>query len=142
MLRATLLAAILAAGLTQAASAATVDYHATLNGTTEVPPHNVPGTGTVQASLDTTSKVLTYTLTFQGLTGPATMAHLHGPAKDGVNAGVLVVFFKGDQASPLHGTATLTDDQMKDLQDGLMYANVHTAANPGGEIRGQMMPGK
>ena len=42
-------------------------------------------------------------------------------------------------ASPVSSTATLTDDQIKDLQAGKWYANVHTAANPGGEIRGQVM---
>jgi hypothetical protein len=141
MFRTALLSAVFAAGLSLGASAATVDYHATLNAASEVPPHAVPGTGKLDATLDTSTKVLTYTLTYQGLTGAATMAHFHGPAKVGANAGVLVPI-KGDLTSPIHGTATLTDDQVKELQDGLLYTNVHTAANPGGEIRGQVMPGK
>jgi hypothetical protein len=138
MLRAMLLTAVLAIGLTQAAAAATLHFHATLNGATEVPPHAVPGTGELLATLDTKTKVLTYTLTFQGLTGPATMAHFHGPAKPGANAGV-VVPFTGPITSPFSGTATLTDAQIKQLTGGLWYANVHTAANPGGEIRGQVL---
>ena len=142
MFRTMLLSAVLAAGLATVASAATVDYHATMTAASEVPPHTVPGTGQVAATLDTTTKVLTYTMTFKDLTGPPTMAHFHGPAKAGVNAGVVVPMFKGDTPSPVKGTATLTDAQMADLQGGMWYANVHTAANPGGEIRGQMTPGK
>ncbi len=138
MLRAMLLAAALAFGLTQAASAATLHFHATLNGASEVPPHSVPGTGELLATLDTATKTLTYTLTFQNLTGPATMAHFHGPAKVGANAGV-VVPFPGPLNPPIHGTVTLTADQIKQLTAGLWYTNVHTAANPGGEIRGQVL---
>jgi hypothetical protein len=138
MLRAMLLTAVLAVGLTQAASAATLHFHATLNGATEVPPHSVPGTGELLATLDTKTKALTYTLTFVGLTGPATMAHFHGPAKPGANAGV-VVPFPTPVTSPASATVTLTDAQIKQLTSGLWYANVHTAANPGGEIRGQVL---
>ena len=69
------------------------------------------------------------------------MAHFHGPADKGVNAGV-VVPFAPPITSPYHGTATLTDAQIQDLEAGKWYVNVHTAANPGGEIRGQVMHGK
>jgi hypothetical protein len=44
--------------------------------------------------------------------------------------------------SPVHGTATLTDAQIKDLEAGKWYVNVHTAANKGGEIRGQVTAAK
>jgi hypothetical protein len=138
MLRATLLAGFLAFGLTQAAHAATQHFAATLNGASEVPPHNVPGTGSLLATYDTTTKMLTYTLTYEGLTGPATAAHFHGPAKVGANAGVMVPM-KDVTVQPIHGTATLTEPQAKALESGMMYVNVHTAANPGGEIRGQVM---
>jgi hypothetical protein len=138
MRRAMLLAVLLAIGVSQAATAATLHFLATLNGATEVPPHAVPGTGELLATLDTKTKALTYTLTFQNLTGPATMAHFHGPAKPGANAGV-VVPITGTLTSPVHGTATLTNAQVKQLTGGLWYTNVHTAANPGGEIRGQVL---
>jgi CHRD domain len=71
------------------------------------------------------------------LTGPATAAHFHGPAAVGANAGVVVPF--NPVTSPITGKATLTDAQIADLETGKWYANVHTAANPGGEIRGQMV---
>ncbi len=120
------------------ALAADMEFSAAMSGATEVPPKTTPGMGDVLASLDTKTKVLTYTVTFENLTGPATMAHFHGPAAPGANAGVAVPL--GTQpTSPIHGTATLTDAQMKDLLAGKWYANVHTAANPGGEIRGQMV---
>jgi hypothetical protein len=138
MLRSALLAAVFAAGFITAASAATLQFHATMNGKSEVPPNTTAGTGDALASLDTTSKVLTYTVTFDNLTGPAAAAHFHGPAAAGANAGVAVAIGGKGPTSPVHGTATLTDAQIKDLEAGMWYVNVHTAANPGGEIRGQV----
>ena len=124
-----------------AAHAEMLTFHANMAGGQEVPPHDVKGTGTVEATLDTATKKLDYTATWQGLTGPATMGHFHGPAAPGANAGV-VVPWGNNITSPFKGSATLTDAQMADLEAGKWYANVHTAANPGGEIRGQMMKGK
>ena len=138
MMRSALLAAVFAAGFITAASAATLQFHATMNGASESPPKQTAGTGDALASLDTTSKVLTYTVTFEGLSGPATAAHFHGPAAAGANAGVAVPIGGKGPTSPVHGTATLTDAQIKDLEAGMWYVNVHTAANPGGEIRGQV----
>ena len=116
-------------------------YTARLDGATEVPPHNVPGQGTFVANYNPASHMLSYSLSYGGLTGPATAAHLHGPAAAGQNAPV-VVPLANPIMSPMTGTATLTDPQAAMLQAGMMYANVHTAANPGGEIRGQVMPSK
>jgi hypothetical protein len=76
-------------------------------------------------------------MTYADLSGPATAAHFHGPAAAGANAGVAVPI-GNNPASPTTGSVTLTDDQIKDLEAGNWYANVHTAANKGGEIRGQM----
>ena len=118
------------------AMAATVTCTGTMNGATEVPPKTTDGKGTANATLDTSSKMLTYDVEYTGLTGPATVAHFHGPAAPGANAPVVKPF--ASAASPIKGEMTLTDGQMADLQAGKWYANVHTAANPGGEIRGQM----
>jgi hypothetical protein len=133
------LAGAFAGLLSFAAQAETVMFHATLNAATEVPPKTSEGTGTLDATLDTSSKTLTWTLTYSGLTGPATMAHFHGPAAPGANAGVAVPI--KDTASGAKSSATLTDAQMADLEAGKWYANVHTTANPGGEIRGQVEKG-
>jgi Cu/Zn superoxide dismutase len=94
------------------------------------------GKGTGTFTLDPATKVLTYTVQYEGLTGPAAAAHIHGPAEPGASAGVAVPF--PSAASPITGTATLTDAQVADLQAGKYYVNIHTAANRGGEIRGQI----
>jgi hypothetical protein len=141
MLRTSLLATVFAVGLLSAASAATVNFTATMNAASEVPPKTSAGTGDVLATLNTATKDLTYTVTFQNLTGPATAAHFHGPAAPGANAGV-VVPLGNNPTSPIHGNKTLTDAQIADLMAGKWYVNVHTAANPGGEIRGQVTKAK
>jgi len=124
-------------GLTASAAAEQVTYQARLNAAAEVPPNDSKGTGQAVATLDTATRQLVYTVTFQGLTGPATMAHFHGPAAAGVNAGIVVKL--GDHpTSPIKGSAQLTEAQAADLEAGKWYANVHTAAHPSGEIRGQL----
>ena len=125
-----------------AARAATVHLKATLKASSEVPPKSSSGTGTLTATLETTTNELTYHVTFDGLTGPAAAAHFHGPAAPGANAGPQVAVKTTPIVSPIDGTATLTADQAKDLLAGKWYFNIHTAANPGGEIRGQVMKGK
>jgi hypothetical protein len=138
MFRTSLLAAVFAVGFLSAASAATLNFKATMTGKDEVPPTTSTGSGDVMATLNTATKQLNYTMTYMGLTGPATAAHFHGPAAPGQNAGV-VIPIGTNPPSPSSGTVTLTDDQMKDLEAGKWYANVHTAANKGGEIRGQVL---
>jgi hypothetical protein len=120
-----------------AAQAETLSFHATLNGASEVPPNTTTGTGMAMATLDTNTKVLKYTVTYQGLTGPATAAHFHGPAGPGANAPPSVMLMNV-QTSPITAQATLTDAQIADLRAGKWYVNVHTMAHPGGEIRGQV----
>jgi hypothetical protein len=121
--------------------AAPINFKATMNGATEVPPNQTTGTGTVTATFDPATKELTWSGSFSGLTGPCTAAHFHGPAEPGKNAGVAIWLSEKGKTldSPFKGSATLTDAQASDLQAGLMYANVHTATNPGGELRGQLV---
>jgi CHRD domain len=119
------------------AQAEMITLRADLKGTNEVPPNASPATGKAEAKLDTETRVLTWTVTYADLTGPAVGAHFHGPSESGKNAGI-VLPFKTAQ-SPIEGTATITETQAADLLAGKWYANIHTAANPGGELRGQMM---
>jgi CHRD domain len=120
------------------ANAETVKFKATMDASQEVPPNDSKGKGTADLTYDTTSKELTWRITFDGLTGPATAAHFHGPAEPGKNADVAVPIGKGTVTSPITGKATLTDAQAADLMAGRWYVNLHTAANKGGEIRGQV----
>lgn len=112
-------------------------YKATLTGAAETPPTTSTGSGTLTATFDTASKKLEWTADYSGLTGPAIAAHFHGPAPVG-KAAPIEVPLQAPLDSPMKGSATLTDAQAKDLMDGMMYFNIHTAANKPGEIRGQM----
>jgi hypothetical protein len=122
------------------ASAAVTKYKASLNGPSESPPTTSKGTGSIEADYDSATKTLTWSGTYSGLTGPETAAHFHGPAAMGANAGVMVPVEA--KSSPFKGSAVLTDEQAKAFADGMIYFNVHTAENKGGEIRGQLAPAK
>jgi hypothetical protein len=143
------LAAAGAAGAVLASSAqpgyaAGTAYKATLSGTTEVPPTTSAGKGAATVTYDAATKQVTWEGDFSGLSGPATAAHIHGPAEPGKNAGVIVPLSQKDVpfTSPFKGSATLPDDKAAALaaalSSGQAYVNVHTAANPGGELRGQL----
>jgi len=116
------------------AMAATETFHATLTGAQEVPPVTSSATGSATVTVDTAAKTVTYTVTYSGLAPIA--AHIHGPAAAGKNAGVIIPFKPGP--SPFTGTATATDAQIKMIEDGDAYVNLHTADHKGGEIRGQL----
>lgn len=99
-------------------------------------------TGAATGTLDTATGAMIWQVTWSGLSGPATMMHFHGPAPMGKNAGVLVNIGNiAGLTSPSKGSATITPDQVKQVLDGTWYVNIHTAANPAGEIRGQVMTG-
>jgi hypothetical protein len=102
-----------------------------------VPTNSSTATGSLDGTYDKVTRELRWKLNYSGLTGPATAAHIHGPAMPGQNAGVVIPF--PTPATGAEGSATLTEPQAADLLDGKWYVNVHTAANPGGEIRGQLM---
>ena len=138
MLNRTMLAPLaLGAAIVFAGPAFADKMKATLDGKSEVPAVTSAGKGTADLDYDAASKKLSWKLTYSGLSGPATAAHFHGPAEAGKNAGVAVAI-PNATSSPVEGSATLTDAQAADLAAGKYYINVHTAANPAGEIRGQV----
>jgi len=128
----------------QPAAAAGMAYKASLDGKSEVPPTTSAGTGSATVSYDAATKTVTWEGQFSGLSGPATAAHIHGPAEAGKNAGVIVPLSQQGTpfTSPFKGSAKLADDKAAALAaalgSGQAYVNIHTAANPGGEIRGQL----
>jgi len=125
---------------TAPALAEVINFTAELSGDQEVPPADTTGSGMLEATYDTETMEFTWTVNYEGLTGDAVAAHFHGPAAAGENAGP-VVPIEGDLASPIEGSAMLTEEQATQLQDGMWYFNIHTAQYPDGEIRGQVMQG-
>jgi CHRD domain len=126
------------------AVAAPMSITVPLTGAQQVPPVQTAGTGSASLTYDPTSRVLTWTVTYSGLSGPATMAHFHGPAAAGKNGPVVIWISEHGAAptSPIKGQATLTPDQATQFTAGEWYVNVHTKDHPGGEIRGQVTPPK
>jgi hypothetical protein len=112
-------------------------FEADLSGAQEVPPTPSHGTGQAEVQFNTHTNVITWKVTYAGLSGPAVAGHIHGPAEAGRNAGV-VVPFTNIAAQPVMGQATLNVAQVADLVAGRWYVNIHTPAHPGGEIRGQL----
>jgi hypothetical protein len=116
-----------------------VNFKASLSGKNEIPANTTAGTGEVTATYDTDSKKLTWKGSYSGLTGPATAAHFHGANPPSPPAGNAKVEIPATAtSSPFSGSATLTDAQAAELTAGKWYFNIHTAANKGGEIRGQL----
>jgi len=116
-----------------------------LGGAQEVPPVETPATGTADIAYDPATRVVTWVISYSGLSGPATMAHFHnGPPSQGGKTPVMVWLAKQGSPveNPIKGEATLTPEQAQQFAAGDWYINVHTQANPGGEIRGQVVPPK
>ena len=130
--------------LTGWAQAAPVSFTVDLTGAAQVPPVQTSGSGKADLTYDASTKTVTWSITFQGLSGEATMAHFHGPAAAGANGPVTVwLSKKGEQmSSPIKGEATLTPAQASEFSAGQWYINVHTKDHPAGEIRGQVTPPK
>ena len=135
-MRFTLVAAGLSA-LAVSACSAPMTFQGPMNAAYEVPQTNSRGVGTIVATVYPSTRAMTYTANYKDLTGPATAAHFHGPAAPGANAAVVIPSVV--TPATIKGGATLTEAQFADLQAGKYYYNIHTAANPGGEIRGQLM---
>jgi hypothetical protein len=115
---------------------ATLYFKAHLASAGDVPATASAGQGDLTAQVDTDTKVFRYKAIYSGLTGEATGARFHGPARPGEDAPPVVMV--SDPSSPISGEAILTGAQISDLGKGLWYFTIHTAANTGGEIRGQL----
>ena len=128
---------LIAAGTSHAAL---IEWTASLDQAQEVGfPVPVPGaTGSAFGTLDTGSGLLNWNISWSGLSGPALAMHFH-MAPPGANGGVQVnIGAISGLTSPSIGAAVVTAANMADLLAGNWYINIHTALNPGGEIRGQV----
>ncbi len=127
-------------------------FGATLKGANETPPVDAKGTGTATFTVSGTS--VDYKITASGLSGDATAAHIHlgptttagpvvvpFPAKaitNGANGSVTISgSFSSADIKPNPGIKSL-DDLLGQMRAGGTYVNIHTAAHPAGEIRGQI----
>jgi hypothetical protein len=124
--------------LVAAAMASTYRVKATLTPGADVPKPKGAGLakGSFVGSYKQGGAVLKATLTFSGLTGQAMQAHIH-TGKRGV-AGNVIVPLCGPCTSGKTGTYKISKSVVEALESGNTYVNVHTAKNPGGEIRGQI----
>ena len=104
------------------------------------PANTSPGTGTLTGTYNKSTNKLVFNINWTGLTGTAASLHFHGPALAGVNAGIAVPLTITNSAATggASGEVTITEPQEADLLAGKWYWNVHTAAFPGGEVRGQV----
>ena len=116
--------------------AAAADVKVTLAGDQEVPPVKSDGTGTGTITIGT-DKTVSGSVKSTGIAGTA--AHIHEAAA-GANGPVIIPLTKDGDTYAVPAGAKLTDAQFASFQAGKLYVNVHTAANPGGEIRGQLKP--
>ena len=107
-----------------------------LSGAEEVPPLNVPGSGSGSFRVAEDGTV-SGSVTTKDVAG--TMAHIHRGAK-GTNGPVIVPLDKNGDTYSVPAGRKLTPQQIEDLKAGRLYVNVHTARNKGGEVRGQLQP--
>lgn len=123
-----------------------------LTGAQEVPATPTTALGSMDVFYSKETRVLNYTVQWSGLTGAVTAMHVHGLAPKGFSAGVVqnIITSSSGLATPnatLYGTTGKFSGSMfvdgvaireEDLINGMYYINIHTAAYPGGEIRGQI----
>ena len=108
----------------------------TLSGAEEVPPVSTAARGSGSFTIGDDGAV-SGSVTTSGVQG--TMAHIHMAAK-GQNGGVIVPLTKSGDTYTAPAGAKLNDAQMAAFKAGNLYVNVHSAANKGGEVRGQLNP--
>ncbi|MDP3581044.1 MAG: CHRD domain-containing protein [Ignavibacteria bacterium] len=118
-------------------------FTAKMDGSQEVPAVTTTATGTGSFVLSANGTQLTYNITVNGLSGAITGSHFHNAAA-GTGGGVVKAFtFTGNTASGVWTSSDanqpLTDLLLSELLKGKLYVNVHTSANAGGEIRGQVL---
>jgi hypothetical protein len=121
---------------------ATVLRTGTLSGDEEVPPNDSGGTGRAQVVIMPNMTQAFVSVNWTGLTGPATIGHIHGPAPKGMNASVMLDLMPATTASGsvVHKLWQMTAEQSAALLGNMTYANIHSGMYMAGEIRAQLLP--
>lgn len=122
-----------AGGLTQ------INFDLTLTGMQTAPPTSSTGSARVTVTLNKTTGNIVVTGMFDGLSAPATVAHVHGPAAVGAIGPVLFsLTVPPDMAGTVSGGASMNPAQMNDMLTGMTYVDIHSMYFPDGEIRAQV----
>lgn len=170
LLAATALAAISTVATVQMASAAPLTFDAVLAGSNEFPANASPGTGLAIVTIDPVANTLAVNVTFSGLLGPTIASHIHcclaSPLLTGVSVGVATTTptFPGFPLGVTSGSyidafdMTLASSYnpafvaaeggvpaaeaalFAGIESDETYLNIHTTVDPGGEIRGILVP--
>ena len=112
------------------------NFSGALSGANETPANASTATGTANFSFNSSTKVLSGTVTYSGMTAVA--AHIH-TGEVGVPGDVVFALGESPLSSPINFTSPPLDAaQEADLMNNLYYVNIHSAAFPGGEIRAQL----
>lgn len=99
---------------------------------------SINGSGEVSAVLD--GNQLEVTGSFEGVSSPATAAHIHQGAPGQAGPVVFELSVENAAAGSVEGTVELSDEQIELLRDANLYVQIHTDQNPGGELRGWLWP--
>jgi hypothetical protein len=110
------------------------------SGSQEVPAVTTSATGTLTGTYNASNNRLDYTINWTGLSGVVSVAHFHGPAMAGASAGPIhdINITTNGVSGSTSGSVTVADSTESHLLNGRVYYNLHTIANPAGEIRGQV----
>ncbi|MEW5990363.1 MAG: CHRD domain-containing protein [Chloroflexota bacterium] len=130
-----------------AADPPTPAFGGPVDGAQEVPPVVTAASGEATVVISADDSTIWYVVEYSGLSGALAAAHIHTGAA-GANGGVILPL--AASASPMVGTLTAADftasgsittfaEAVAAIKAGTTYVNLHTAANPGGEIRGQVL---
>lgn len=110
------------------------------SGSQENPPATTNGSASLSGTYYAADNKMNYTINWTGLSGPASVVQIYGPAAAGSNADAimaLAITTNGINGSS-SGSVILSDAAETYLLSGNVYYNILTSANPSGELRGQI----
>lgn len=136
LMSATLMGAMISCEETGPDQSDIVEFEATINSSNTIPRSTSSAQGSASLEYNKRTKTLTYNVTYQGLTPIA--GHIHS-AEPAWETGPVRVPFTNVGTSPITGSKVLNQEEENLLMFGNMYINLHTAAYPAGEIRGQVL---